>query len=211
MNSGFRLSLPAFALATMLLSGCLPKPATVSTRHFVLAPILTNAPAAAAAEHLSVGIGFVTMPPYLLRDPIALRKSSTEIEYLDDALWGERLDQSFRRAVAADLSGLLSSDSIHLMNWASERVAMTVSITVEQFDVDTHGRGTLRAQWRITPSASGLPSRDGNVQLVRTASPPRGNPEVIAATLSQLTSEFSRELAQAICGLAMTNRSANDQ
>ena len=188
----------AIVFAGMLLSGCLPRPSTVSTRYFILAPMPTNAVAPAVAEPLSVGIGFVKMPSYLLRDSMAVRKSPTEIEYLDEARWSERLDQGFRRTVAADLSGLLSSERIYLTDWASGQVTMTVSITVEQFDVDTEGRGTLNAQWRITPSAGGIPSRDGNVRLVRTASPPRGNPEAIAATLSQLTSEFSRELADAI-------------
>src|SRR5262245_42813820 len=87
-----------FGLASGLLSGCLPKPSTVSIRHFVLAPISTNAPAptSAAAGRFSIGLGFVKMPSYALRDSLAIRRGPTEIEYLDDALWGERLDLGFR-------------------------------------------------------------------------------------------------------------------
>jgi len=206
MNSDFCLSRLTFVtVASMLLSGCLPKPSTISTRHFVLAPVSTNVPTAGAGESLTVGIGFVKMPSYLLRNSIAIRKGPTEIEYLDDAQWGERLDQSFRRTVAADLSALLPSATIYLTDWSLEQVALTASVTVEQFDVDTSGHGILNAQWRITPSAKGLSSRDGNARLARTGTPPRGNPEVIAATLSELTSEFSRELAQAIRNSATTH------
>src|SRR5262245_2797423 len=126
------LSLAAIIFAGMLLSGCLPKPSTVSTRHFVLAPMPPNAAASAAAEPFSVGIGFVKMPSYLSRDSMAVRKSATEIEYLDDVRWGERLDLGFRRTVAADLSSFLPSDRVYLADWARDQVAIAVSITVEQ-------------------------------------------------------------------------------
>src|SRR4029077_7151844 len=59
-------------IATFL-TGCLFKSATVSPRHFVLAPISTKEPAPAPTEHVSVGIAHVKMPPYLLRDSIAYR------------------------------------------------------------------------------------------------------------------------------------------
>src|SRR6185436_14781506 len=132
----------------LLLTGCLFKPATVSTRRFILAPIPTNEPAPAATGHLSVGIGFVKMPAYLLRTSMTVRNGH-EIEYLDDALWAERLDQSFQRTLAANLSRLLSSDSIHLADWGRNQVMVRVSVNVQQFDVDAHGSGTLIAQWRI--------------------------------------------------------------
>jgi uncharacterized lipoprotein YmbA len=197
--SGFTLHRAVLlAVTSMLLAGCLFKPATVSPRHFVLAPIPANEPAPASAEHLSVGIRFVKMPSYLLRDSIAIRTNANEIGYLDNAQWGERLDQCFQRALTANLSRLLSSDSIYAGDWGGDRVMVRVSVNVQQFDVDTQGRGTLIAQWRISAPDSETPLKRGRAQLARNGSPPHGNPAVIVTTLSDVTADFSREIAQSI-------------
>jgi uncharacterized lipoprotein YmbA len=184
-----------------LLSGCLLRPVTVSTRHFALAPIPAGEPrpvARAGHEELSVGIGFVKMPSYLLRNSMAVRNGANEIEYLDDALWSERLDESFQRDLAANLADLLPSDSIYLTDWGHNQVIVAVYISVQQFDVDINGHGTLIAQWRITAPGSAVPLKSGRTRLERTGASPRGKPEVIAETLSDLTAQFSRDLAQSI-------------
>ena len=187
-----------FLAATgMLLAGCLLRPTTVSTRRFVLASLATNEPAATATQPLSVGIGFVKMPSYLLNSSMALR-SGYEIEYVDGALWAERLDYGFQRALAANLSRLLSSDSIYLTDWAPGQVTVRVLIHVQQFDVDAHGRGTLIAHWRIIGPTGDIPLKSGHAHLDRTGASPRGNPEIIATTLSDLTAAFSRDLAHLI-------------
>ena len=189
------------AVVCMILSGCMFKPVTVSTRHFTLVPIPISEPRPAAlanAENLSVGIGFVKMPSYLLRNSMAVRNSANEIEYLDDALWSERLDESFQRDVAANLADLLPSDSIYLTDWGHDQVTVAVYISVQQFDVDISGRGTLIAEWRITAPGSNVPLKSGRTRLERKGASPRGKPEIIAATLSDLTAQFSRDLTQSI-------------
>jgi len=186
------------AITGMLLTGCLLKPVTDSTRHFVLSPISTNEPAPSATEHLSVGIGFVKMPSYLLRNSVAVRNGPNEIEYIENARWAERLDQCFQRTLAANLSRLLPSDSVHVADWGRDQVQARVSITVQQFDVDRQGHGVLIAQWRITAPDSDAPLKSSHTRLDRTGASPHRNPEVIATTLSDLAVEFSRELAQSI-------------
>ena len=190
--------LVSMAITAMFLTGCLLKTATVPTRHFVLAPISTNEPAPSSTEHLSVRIGFVKMPSYLLRSSIAVRNGANEIEYLDEAQWAERLDQSFQRTLAANLSCLLPSDKICPADWGRDQARAKLSIEVEQFDVDARGRGTLIAQWRITAPDSDTPLNSGQARLSRTSAAPHGNPQVIATTLSDLAAEFSRNLAQSI-------------
>ena len=185
------------AIAGTFLTGCLSRPPTVNARHFVLAPISTNEPAA-ATKRLSVGIGFVKMPSYLLRKSMAVRDGANEIGYIEDAQWAERLDQSFQRAVAANLSHLLPSADIHLADWARDQEVVRVFIDVQQFDVDSGGHANLNAHWRITAPDSDQQLRNGDARLARTGASPHGHPEVIAATLSSLTAEFSRALAQSI-------------
>jgi uncharacterized lipoprotein YmbA len=187
-----------FIAAGLLLTGCLSRPPTVNARHFVLAPTSTNELAPAAAKHLSVGIGFVKMPSYLLRKSMAVRNGANEIGYNEDAQWAERLDQCFQRIVAANLSRLLPSANIYPTDWPRDQETIKVFIDIQQLDVDSTGNGNLNAHWRITASDSDRQVKTGQSRLTRTGASPRGHPEVIATTLSDLTAEFSRDLAQSI-------------
>jgi uncharacterized lipoprotein YmbA len=191
--------------AALLVSGCFLKPVTVSTRHFVLAPIPASEHAAAAAAPLSVGVGFVKMPEYLLSDAMAVRKGPGEIEYLEDALWAERLNRGFQRTLAADLSILLPSNRVYLSAWERDQVMVALFVRVEQFDVDSHGQGALLASWRLSDPRSEKLLKSGEIRLARTGASPRGHPEAIAATLSALTADLSRQLVPAI------HESAQDQ
>ena len=186
--------LSVVAVGGVLLGGCLSRPPTLNVRHFVLAPMATNEPTSTATKNLSVGIAFVKMPTYLLRKSIAIRNGANEIEYIEDALWAERLDQSFQRTLAANLSCLLPSANIHLTDWPRDQEVIRIFVDIQQFEVDSNGNGTLNAHWRINARQS----KAGQVRLTRTSASPRGHPEVIPTTLSDLAAEFSRELAQSI-------------
>lgn len=181
-----------------LATGCLFKSTTVSPRHFVLSPIVTNEPASAPTGHLPVGIAHVKMPPYLLHDSIAYRDGANEIGYLEDATWGERLDQCFQRTLVANLSQLLSSDNITTVDSGHNQTMMCVLVNVDQFDVDARGRGILIAQWRITGPEKETPLKSGRAKLTKAGASPRGHPEAIATTLSDLAADLSRDLAQSI-------------
>ena len=182
----------------VLLAGCLLKPTTVTTRSFVLTPMPASERGTAATGHLAVGVGLVKMPPYLLRTSMAIRKGTNEIEYSETALWAERLDNSFQRTLAANLATLLPTDQIRLSAWQREEVALAVYVNVEQLDVDSQGRGTLLAWWRITTPSGDKLLKNGESRLNRGGPSPYANPQTMATTLSDLTADFSRALAQAI-------------
>ena len=206
MKSCICFIIPAsVAIIAMLQSGCLFKSSTMPARHFILAPISTNGPAPVSTEPLSVGIGFVKMPPYLLRDSLSVRTGDDEIEKLEGALWGERLDQCFERTLAVNLSWLLSSEYIYSTGWDRSHLMFRVFINVQQFDVDTQGRGTLIANWRITPPDTDVPVKRGTARLARTGPAPRGTPGAVATTLSELVAGLSRELAEEIRGAPKTS------
>jgi len=201
MKPGFcALRLVIASFSGVLLTGCLLKTATVPARHFVLAPIPPDESDPTPKEYGSIEIGFVKMPAYLLRDSIAVRNGLNEIEYLENALWAERLDQSFQRALMADLYGSLP-ETIHFADSERNRQTVKIFINVHRFDVDTKGRGTLVAQWRIAAS-DGNELISDHTSLARTGRPPRGDPAAIAATMSELTAEFSNELARSLKGSA---------
>lgn len=196
------MRLVLISLAGVLLSGCLLKTATVPARHFVLAPIPARDSTPAPKGPAAVEIGFVKMPAYLLRDSLAVRNGSNEIEYLENALWAERLDQCFQRTLAADLRQSLSSGNIRFAEMDRNQEIVRIFIDVHQFDVDTKGHGTLVAQWRITAADGNESLASGFTTLDRTGVSPRGNPETIARTMSELTAEFSHELTRSLSSSA---------
>jgi len=185
-------------LICLLVSGCLFKPTTVKTRSFVLAPLSTSSGAPASKDPRSIGVGLVKLPPYLLRTSIAVRKDTHELEYLEASLWADRLDGALQRSLAANLSVLVPTDRIRLSTWSNADVELAVFVSVEQFDVDAQGRGTLIAWWRITTPSGDRTLKNGLAHLQRPGPSPYTHPEAIATTLSELTAELSETLAAAI-------------
>jgi uncharacterized lipoprotein YmbA len=181
-----------------LFAGCLFKPTTIPTRSFVLTPVSASEHPSGATKHLPIGVGLVKMPPYLMKTPMAVRHNANEITYLEDSLWAEHLDNSFQRALAANLAALLPTDQVRLSVWQRDEVALAVYVAVEQFDIDIQGCGTLIAWWRIITPGTGRVIKSGQSRFNRQGPPPYADPQTMAATLSELTGEFSQTLADAI-------------
>ena len=174
------------------------KPARSTARHFVLTPMAATAPAPVAANALAVGLGQVKLPAYLFETSFAVRKATNEIEYLPSALWAERMDTGFQRVLAANLATLLPSDHIHLSAWQKDAVAAEVYVILHQFDVDSTGQGVLVAQWRILSPGGEKTLKLGTSRLSRQGPSPDAGASGPVATLSQLVTDFSRQLAQAL-------------
>lgn len=105
------------------------------------------------------------------------------------------------RALSTSLRHLdtpLAADRGNLPAVGRDQGVMRVFVEVEQFDVDTQGRGTLTAWWRLAVPGSDKPEKCGQAHLVRSGSPSRARPQAIATTLSALTADFSQTVAQAI-------------
>ncbi len=188
----------------LLVAGCLFKHERVRPRNFVLTAIPASESGPVAARPLQVEVGFVKMPSYLRRESLAVRQSAGEFKYLENAQWAERLDQGFRRTLKENLSSLLASVETPPSSASENESKLMVSVDVEQFDVDTAGRGTLMVTWRLTRSDSDEPAKTGHSQFNQNGPAPQGNPQVVASTLSDLIAQFSRELANEIRGSTRT-------
>src|SRR5207245_4930506 len=91
-----------------------------------------------------------------------------------------------------------STESIHFADSERNRQTVKIIINVHRFDVDTKGRGTLVAQWRIAAPDGARSLTSGYTSLDRTGVSPRGNPAAIARTMSELTADFSSELTRSL-------------
>jgi uncharacterized protein len=178
------------------LSGCsFLKPAKSTTRYYVLTPVAATS---SGPGSLAVGLGQVKLPAYLFNTPLAVRKGTNEVEYLDSALWAERLDTGFQRVLAANLAIILPTDRILLSAWQRDAVAAELYVALEQFDVDATGQGVLVARWRILSPGGEKLLKAGSSRLSRQGPPPDAGASGAIATLSHLVADFSRQLAQAL-------------
>ena len=186
------------------LTGCsFLKPAKSTEHYYVLTPIAATP---IGSGSLAVGLAQVKLPPYLFNTSLAVRKGTNEVEYLDSALWAERLDAGFQRVLAANLAIVLPAEQVRLSAWQKEDVAAEVYVTVEQFDVDASGRGVLVAQWRILSPGGEKVLKAGGSRLSHEGPKPDAGASGAVATLSELVGDLSRQLAQVLKETPLASR-----
>jgi len=179
-------------------TGCF-SPHTVATRHFILTPVPATA---AATSGIRLGVGVVKMPEYLVSSSLAVRKNAGEIGYLEDDLWAEPLDKGFARVLAADLSAMIPTDQVRTGAWRVDDVTIEVHVTVQQFDVDQGGTGTIVAWWRITEPGGVKVLKSGQTRLTAGGKSPASDSQNMVTTLSELTAKFSQTLAESVREIA---------
>lgn len=175
------------------------------TRFYTLAP-LQDAPDAAmpaTPPELTVGVGPVTLPPYLDRPQLVTRAGTNRVVLADFDSWAEPLDGLFARVLAENLVLRLGTDDVLLLpQRRSMPLDYRVEVDVTRFDVDTSGDAVLDARWWLF-------GRDGE-QLLRsgrstiTQPTQAGDPTASAAALSRALGAMSHEIAQAIAAQAGT-------
>jgi uncharacterized lipoprotein YmbA len=145
--------LAAWALAmlgVMLLglNGCGSSPPT----RFYILPSLTGTDVAAptAPRELTLGVGPVTLHPYLDRTQIVTRSSRARLALGEFDQWGAPPRDIIARALAENLSLLVPTDRVVLYPWPRTTVPdYQVTVDVTQFDAGPGGEVVLAARWQI--------------------------------------------------------------
>src|SRR5262249_42263907 len=130
------------------LYGCASSP---PTRLSVL-PSLTGAETAppVAQRDLIIGVGPVTLHPYLDRPQIVTRASRGRLVLGEFDQWGAPLRDSVTRSLAENLSLLVPTDRVVLHPWSRSTVLdYQVTVDVLQFDAGPGGEVVLAARWQI--------------------------------------------------------------
>jgi hypothetical protein len=201
-NPWTRFAALAAGAASLALASCAD---SQPTRFYTLAA-MPDAPGEAMPAlppDLSVGIGPVTLPPYLDRPQLVTRAGSNRAVLAEFDSWVEPLQGMFARVLAENLALLLGTDDVLML---PQRRALAldyqVEVDVTRFDVDTSGSAVLDARWWVL-------GRDGE-RLLRsgrsTISEPTqaGDYTAAAGALSRALGAMSLEIAQAIADQART-------
>jgi uncharacterized protein len=151
-------------VALLVLSGCLGR--TPPTQFYLMPSLIapdTALPASADRRDLTLGVGPVTVPPYLDRLQIVTRTSRAKLSLADFDQWAAPLQDTIPRVLAENLSLLLPTDRVLLQPWP-RGINPDYQITVEvlQFERGPGGQVVLVARWSLL-------DRDAKELVLRTS------------------------------------------
>lgn len=186
------------SLALLMLWGC---GSTPPTRFYVL-PTLTDAspPAPTSKRDLTIGVGPVTLPPYLDRPQIVTRASRVKLDLGEFDQWAASLQDGVVRVLAENLSLLIPTDRVVLHPWSRMTVPdYQVTVEVMQFDAGPGGEVVLAARWQIlTANEKELVMRKSRL----TAAAGGHEYEAMVTAMGRTLDTLSRDIATALLSVA---------
>jgi uncharacterized lipoprotein YmbA len=195
-----RLVIPAVLAAGLTLAGCADGQ---PTRFYTLAALSETPGEAMPAlpSDLTVGVGPVTLPPYLDRPQLVTRAGDNRMVLADFDSWVEPLQGMFARVLAENLTVLLETDDVLLLPQNRPvDLDYQVEVDVTRFDVDASGNAALDARWWVFGRDGEKLLRSGRSTITEPTQ--AGDYTAAAAALSHALGTMSQEIAQAIADAA---------
>lgn len=190
------------ALSMMMLAGCFSlKPAHDPTRFYVLSsarqPPAQESPN--PVRQVAIGLGPIVKPAYLDNPWIIVRQNDFELTHSEFHQWGEPLDRGIQRALRDDLSNLLDTTDVTVMQQTrltESRYRITVNFS--SFELTRQGEAVLTATWRIANPAQDNFERTGRTEIRKPFPFDGADYTAGVSALSAALSELSGDLAKAI-------------
>jgi uncharacterized lipoprotein YmbA len=149
---------------------------------------------------LTIGVGSVTLPPYLDRPQIVTRASQAQLHLAEPDQWAASLQDAVARVLAENLSLLMPTARVVLHPWSRTTVIdQQVLLEVTRFDRMMGGEAVLVARWSLLGAA-------GQELTMRKArfSAPAGGPdyEATVTAMGRALEALSRDIAATVQSLA---------
>jgi len=154
---------------------------------------------------LSVGIGPVLLPSYLTRSEIVRRSGENRLVYDQNQLWGEPLEQGFRRVLGEDLGQTLRTVQIFQYPWSTGiRVEYQIPIQILRFEAEEGGLVSLDARWGIRRPGENALLISQESRIVEA--PRDASTGSVVTAMSGAVRRLSDEIATAIRRVTSTGR-----
>ena len=194
---------PGIASAIVVFAtACSPlAPQPDPSRFYVLTSLaeIGGAPANATDRDLSIGVGPVTLAPYLDRVTLVTRVGSNQVEFSKIDRWAEPLPGNFARIQATNLGTLLGTRVVLYPWYSSTQPDYSVEIYVLRFERNSDGNAQLKARWTVRDGVGQLLDvRESSLTERASSSTTEGS--VIA--LSKVAADLSHQIADALRRLA---------
>jgi len=188
------------AVFTLLVAGCMGLGRQPdASKFFTLTPVAEDAagPAVGGEGKLSVGLGPILLPGYLVRTQLVRRVGPNEIKLAESDRWAEPLGEAFGRTLRQNLVHLLGADRVVVYPWPiATRVDLRVSVEVLRFEPGTDGSAELAARWTVREGtgADVIAARDSDLREPASG----GDTAAAVGAMSRALSRLSGEIAQVI-------------
>ena len=184
------------AALALLLGGCIPS--TPPAQFFTLTPEIAESERGSVSVPVNtIGVGPIDLPRYLMRPQMVSRAENNRLIIDEFARWGDSLDLQLGRTVTQNLTDLCGDTLVLPFPWRTDfEPNLRVIGDVTRFDVDDGGTVRFDVRWAVTDVAThqALSIHDSN--YVGSADP--SDPSSIAAGMSKVLAQFSREAAAAL-------------
>jgi len=196
-------------VALLVLSGCLGS--TPPTQFYLVPPLSapdTPPPASAGRRDLTLGVGPVTIPPYLDRPQIVTRTSRAKLALADFDQWAGPLSDTIPRVLAENLSLLVPTERVILHPWPRTiDPDYQVTVDVQQFDRGPGNQVVLAARWSLL-------DRDGKELVLRTSrinqAASGADYEATVTAMGQALDTLAQDIATTLRGMAQPAPRANE-
>lgn len=148
-------------------------------------------------QRLRLCLGPVVFPKYLDRPQMVFRQDSHRVKIAQFDRWAEPLSDNFTRVLMENISRILNTDDIYTFPLTHRQVVdYRVGVTIFRFDVIPGKSAELSAKWSVYSGKdqSLLFNRKTIIQRVINH---RDTPAIVA-TLNEMVTEFSLEIAKTI-------------
>lgn len=181
-------------LAGWLVSACSSAP---PIKYYVLEPIPLPALPALEAQHLTVGVGPVSIPALLDRKKMVTRLPDKSVQIDEFHHWAAPLQDNIAETVAKDLAAMMPEGMVRIYPWSVHgTVDLQVVIDVTRFDTTLGQATNLEANWTIKEENGHKILRTGKTSLANV--PMESSHAASVRGLSLLLGQLSQELALAI-------------
>jgi uncharacterized lipoprotein YmbA len=156
---------------------------------------------AAGTSALVLGIGPIKFPGYLDRQQMVTRISQNRFAVAENDRWAEPLEENFSRVLSQNLSILLQTDRIVTYPWVrSQQPNYQVQVEVLRYEPNAEQVVELWARWSIIDNTK----KTVSVKETYLTQPARDkSTEASVASMSELVSDLSKEIAAAIRALTV--------
>jgi len=141
-----------------------------------------------------LAVGPVTLPDYLARAQMVTRGEGTRLVVDEFNRWAEPLERAVPRVLIANLTELAPGVVAVPFSNRAVRPGLRLFATISRFDADAQGSAALIVQWGIN-TAEGAARLQPQTGRYEAQVIPAESPEALAATLSRLLQDFSRDVA----------------
>jgi uncharacterized lipoprotein YmbA len=194
-------------MCSFVLAGCLARGPAKPTDFYVLNSLYSSeaeAKVIARLKDTAIAVGPIRLPQLLDRPQIVTRTNPNKIRMVEFSQWSEPLRVNFARVLAENLTILLDSEQIIIFPFLKEALFdYQVTVEVTRFDGNFADGAQMRTSWTIW----GPKRRQVLLNKYSRFKEPVSSDDIeaLVAAKSRIIADLSKEIAQAIKGLAENN------